>query len=368
MVAGEASGDLLAAATLRALGEDWGAFGVGGPASVAAGLEPLERAEALGLMGLVEVFSGLPRIARVAARLLAEVARRRPDAVLLVDMPDFNLRFGPLVRRVLGASAPIIYLGAPQAWAWRAGRARAMARWVDLLACLFPFEPAFFRSHGVRAEFVGHPRAVEAAQLAPPAQRDRIAILPGSRRSELGRHLPVLAQALPGLAALTPTHHRVLVVAPTLEVDEVARGLGEAALRHVELVREDALEVLRRAELVWTASGTAVTECVVCGAVPVVFYRVHPATYAVARRLVRTEHIAMANLLAGRRLVPELVQDAFTARSLLEATRRLWLDAQGRAEVRAVLSGLAAELAGPSDDGADPGQRVARAITARVRP
>jgi len=363
VVAGESSADLLAARVIERLGRDWTCFGVGGARSQRAGLEVLRPVEALNLVGLSEVLTGLPRVFGVAAQLVAAALAREPDRALLVDLPDFNMGLGPLLARL---GIPVTYLGAPQAWAWREGRARTLAGWVDELACLFPFEPKFFAERGAPARFVGHPRAFELKDaFASEPMRGlgsfgRVALLPGSRRSEIARHAPVLKAALTDLLARHPGLQWTVCVAPTLSVEELRAAFGDVASKLTFHVK-DAAELLAQSDVALVASGTAVTECVILGVPCVTFYAVSALTYGVARRLVRIPHISMANILAGSLLVPELVQSDFTPATLNLAFDEVW---NRRDELRSRFRELARTLL-PDGSPFDPAERVANGIRAR---
>lgn len=334
VIAGEASGDLLASKVLECLGSSWRAWGVGGVRARAQGLDALFPVEAFSLVGLTEVLGAVPRVMASAACLLEAIGHDKPDVALLVDLPDFNCRLGPLLA---AHSVPVVYFGAPQAWAWRPRRAKQMARWVSALACLFPFEPEFFASKGVNARFVGHPRAADAALLASSGS-DAIALMPGSRKGELRAHAPVLAAALPMLRARFPGYRLRMPVAPSLTRGQLEEAFGPA-LEGVELFEGDALEVLASSALALVAAGTAVTECVLMGVPHVVFYRLRPTTYAIARRLVRTPYVAMSNILASSPLVPELLQAAFEPRAVVGACERVLAEAGPIRERLSVLAG-----------------------------
>ena len=355
VLAGVASGDLLAGSVVRALGDEWEVYGVGGrEVRAARGARLRYRSESLGVMGIVEAIPAIPRALSIARGVLREAEETRPDVALLVDMPDFNFLVGP---KLAAMGIPIVYLGAPQAWAWRPWRARQMARWIDVLACLYPFEPAWFGARGLNAEFVGHPRALEAARWRREGEGRDIVLLPGSRRSELKRHLPLLRELIPVLAQRYPDRRLLLPVAPSLTRETVLRGLGAEA-RWVEVVEQDALEVLSSAAVALVASGTAVTECVLMGVPCVVFYRVHPVSYAVARALIRVEHVAMANLLAGERLVAELLQHQAAPWRLLDAVDDIMRSPTRREALRGRLGALAASLSAERGTG----ERVAQIL------
>lgn len=332
LTAGEASGDRLGAALVRALrvrepGLEF--FGVAGPAMRAEGVVPIARVEDLSVMGIVELLGALPRVLGVRRSVLDALASR-PDLWVPIDAPDFNL---PLLPRAAALGVRSVLYGSPQVWAWRAGRARDIAALSAEVLCLLPFEPPWYTQHGGRASFVGHPLA-DAEPLGPPGED--WAVLPGSRRSEIRRLLPDMIDAVRLLRARVPGARVRLPLAPTLRREELE---AVADLAEVELVGSVA-EAVGPARACLVASGSATLELACLGRPMAVCYRVHPLSYAVARLLVRgVRHIALPNLIAGRAVVPELLQ-RFTAAELVDA----WMGAgeaqrAGLAEVRAAVRG-----------------------------
>jgi len=352
VVAGEASGDLHAARVveaLRALGACRVA-GVAGPALRAAGVEPLAAMEDLAVLGFAEIPARLPALLTTRARLLRALSEFSPHAVVLVDYPGFNLRLGPELKR---RGARIFYYIAPQVWAWHAERAQAMARWVDRLAVVFPFEEPLFRAAGVAATFVGHPlmdglkpevdEAIFRAELgATPGQRI-LGLLPGSRAQELERHLKPMLAAARELTHTRPDLIAVLPLAPGLE----PRGLSPAALGGVRLVRGRVHATQAFATACAVASGTATLETALFGTPLAIVYRTGWLNYAIARRVVRLPRIGLPNIVAGADVAPELIQDALTPHRLA-ATLAPWLDdaAVGSAR-RAMLAVVRERLGGP---------------------
>jgi lipid-A-disaccharide synthase len=348
VVAGEASGDSHAAAViraLRALRPEARCFGIGGNALRAAGLEPVADARDLAVMGLAEVVPRLPRILGIFGRLLRAARARRPALALLVDAPDFNLRIARRLRRL---GIPILYYIAPQVWAWRRGRLRLMRRVVDRLAVVFPFEQAFFTEAGIAAAFVGHP-LLDGAAFPSRAEARRIlgvghdgpvlAVLPGSRRTELRRHLAPMVEG--ARRHLGGRGEILLPVASTLDEAQVRAALASSDVRVLPGQSRIALAAADRAVV---ASGTATVEAALAGTPAVVGYRVSPLTWFLARLLVRTPFVAMPNLLARRALFPELLQGALRAPRIAEALD----DVAARAEeIRAGLAEVRASLGGP---------------------
>jgi len=359
--AGEASGDLAAAEVLHALaraGVAYEAYGLGGPALAAAGLAPapgVPAAGALAVVGLWEAVSAVPAAVATVRALAGAAARRRPDAALLVDLPDTNALVAARLARL---GVPVVRYGVPQVWAWRPGRARAVAATAAALAVTLPFEAPWWRAAGVgRVEFVGHPAVQRAhafaAAAAPRAGADaaavRIALLPGSRRREIERHWPVLLGAARLLAAALPSARFVTTAAEPVEME---LPLERAA---------DGLSALHGATLALAASGTVTLEAAALGVPCVVGYRVSPATWTAARALVGVPFVSLPNLLAGHALLPELLQDDFTPAAVAAAARRLLAPDPSLA---ASLADVAARARGP--DGG-PGAAVGALLRAVAR-
>lgn len=318
IVAGEASADLHAAAALkelRRLRPGVRAFGVGGPRLRATeGFEALWPAEEISVMGLGEVLPRLPRILAILRGLGRVAAERRPKAALLVDLPDFNLR---LAARLKKLGVKVVYYVSPQIWAWRQGRARKIAKVVDRMLCILPFEPRFYEGTGVEARFVGHPFAERPPPEEPVAYRralglaearTTVALVPGSRPSELRRIFPAMLGAAERLRARHPDVQFVVPMAPTLPADAFAPYLASHATLEVKLVDGRAEEVVGASDAALVKSGTSTLETAVMLRPMVVVYRLSWLTYLVGRLLVRIAHFALVNILAGRRVVPELLQ------------------------------------------------------------
>jgi lipid-A-disaccharide synthase len=340
--AGEASGDRYAARLVEALRFSFpGAtfFGCAGPHMRRAGVDPVVRSESLSVVGIVEVLHHIPRIFGEFRRLLAAARSRRPDFAILTDSPDFHLRVAARLRKL---DIPVFYLVAPQAWAWRAGRIPHIRRNVSQLHCIFPFEEEFFRQRGVDAVYIGHPLAqwVRPRLERPyflqshglPADRPLVALCPGSRDGEIARHLPVLLEAVSILAQRHPAHF-------VLALPEGAQA--PPASPNVTLVRGETWDAMAHSQLTLAASGTVTIEAALLGAPMVTFYRVNSWTWRLGRPLVRVPFYSMVNLVAGRKVVPELIQDDLTPQSLAAEASRLLensnaIEAQraGLAEVR----------------------------------
>jgi lipid-A-disaccharide synthase len=364
LVAGEASGDLqgaLLARALRAQEPGIDLAGVGGAEMADAGVRILHRSEEMAVTGLWEVLSHLPRLKAILDRLSAELRADPPDALVPIDYPDFNLR---LAARAHASGIPIIYYISPQVWAWRKGRLRTLARLVRRMIVIFPFEEQLYRDHGVPVTYVGHPlvdrvhatagREAFRARLGIGEHERFVGLLPGSRRSEIARILPPMLEARRRLEG----ERRIrwaLALAPGLTMDDLPDGARDEA--DLTILTSGTYDLMAAADLLVTASGTATAEAALLGTPMIVVYRMHPVTWEIARRLVKVPHIAMANLLAGRRLVPELLQGDVNGRRLADEIERLLGDA---ALLRATREGLreAASRLGP---GGAP-ERAAAAI------
>lgn len=383
--AGEASGErygaLLIEALKRRLAKDGGAsfVGMGGPAMTAAGLERVVRAEDMAVMGITEVVRHLPRIYREFRKLRQSLYDRRPDVAVLIDFPDIHFK---LARELHSLGVPVIFFVSPQLWAWKKHRIRLVQKYVDRMLVIFPFEEPFYRERGVTVEFVGHP----LAELPPPeiireefagrndldASKTWIGLLPGSRAKEIRDNLPEMLKAARELAGRYDrgTLEFVLPLAATLNPSqrEFVRKLVEEhgaslALRLVE----DARAALFHARASVVASGTATVEAALIGNPFVVVYRVSPLTYAIAKRVVTVPHVAMVNLIAGKRVVPELIQREFTASNIVRHLESLLPDGPGRQSMMKELADVRGLLLTQADAGSGRGAigRVA-AITLDV--
>ncbi|BDG06045.1 lipid-A-disaccharide synthase [Anaeromyxobacter oryzae] len=371
IVAGEASADLHAARALdelRRMRPDLRAFGVGGPKLRAMGLEVLAPAEDISVMGLVEVLPRIPRILGILRALARAAAERRPRAALLVDLPDFNLR---LAARLKKLGIPVVYYVSPTIWAWRQGRARKIAKVVDRMLCILPFEERFYEGTGVSARFVGHPFAEKPPPSAPDAYRvelglararTTIALVPGSRRSELQRLLPPMLDAAERLKAAHPDAQFVVPVAPTLARAALEPYLAQHAGLEVTLVDGHTEEVVGASDAALVKSGTSTLETALMLRPMVVVYKLSWLSYLVGRLLVRIAHFALVNILAGRGLVPELLQGEANPERMAAEIERLLGDRTARESQLAGLREVRASLGEPG-----AARRVAEEVVGVMR-
>ncbi len=355
--AGDVSGDLHGAALARCLHERHDALelsGLGGRAMAKAGVDLVASSDALAVGGVVEVLraAGAARATRRA--LLDHVETHTPDLVVLIDSGAFNLPLASALRR--RCAAPILYFVAPQVWAWRRGRIRKLSRRVDRLAVILPFEAEHYVGTGLTVDFVGHP-IVDEIGRAPAPTRDEargrldvagwdplFALMPGSRRNEVEAHLPVQLAALARLRSRWPGLGAVIARAPSIERARIAacvEAAPSAIAECVRVVEGDSRDVLRAADVALVKPGTVTTEAMLLGTPMVMIARGHPITAAIVRRLLRVPHMAMPNLVAGRRIVPEYWQAEATPEAVAAAAADL-VEGPGRSaqlEALAVAAG-----------------------------
>ncbi len=358
VIAGEASADMHGAAMLEQLATGSNppaAFGVGGKAMRARGFEAIIGAESFSVAGLTEVILALPAMWWRMRRLVREAKRRRPAVAVLLDLPDFNL---PLARRLKSLGIPVVYYISPQLWAWRRGRIKTIAKYVDRMLCILPFERDLYSDAGVSADFVGHPLVEEVPRpedlnrlsirksLGLPGEESTVvALLPGSRKKEVERHLPLMLATTNELQRHYPQLEAILPVASTVERGLVERLLTEARIDvPTTVVDGQSNEALAAADVALVCSGTSTLQAALLHKPMVIVYRVSFLTYSLLRRLVKVTHIGLVNLIAGRALVPELVQGAFTPSAAATALRRLLSDQPAREKLQRELAELRQSL------------------------
>ena len=370
LAAGEASGDLHGAAVcrgLKGLAPACRLVGMGGARMAAAGMELLVDVTASAVVGGSEAVSRLPVLYRALHRLRAALEEApRPAALVLIDFPEFNLRLARAARRV---GVPVVYFIPPQVWAWRRGRVRTIRRLVSLVLAVFPFEPPFYRLAGVPVAFVGHPlldaladapdRAAARRELGLAAGARVVGLLPGSRREEVARMLPVMGAAAARIRAATPEVQFVLARAPTVEAEAIARHVG--GMTELTMVAGRAHAVLRAADLALVTSGTATLEAALLGTPMVVCYRLSRLSGLAARLLIRVPWISLANLTLGRAVVPELYQASATGERLAEEALRLFQSPGALGAQREAFRELAGRLGEPG-----VGVRAARLVLAEA--
>jgi lipid-A-disaccharide synthase len=355
---------------LQALLPGFEYYGCAGPKLQAAGVEPVVHAGDISVVGLTEVVGHLPRIYGQYRRLLKYARRNRPAAALLTDNPDFNLR---LARHLKRMGVPIFYLVAPQVWAWRQGRVKAIRELVDRLFCLFPFEEPWFRERGVDATYIGHPLAsmVRAAfsrhdflqRHGLPGDPRVLVLLPGSRSGEVERHMPVLLDAVARLRS----RFELTVILATPKGFQTQSALlkfrERMAAQSIQVIENETWDCISHAHLALAASGTVTMEAAMVGTPMVTFYRVNPLSWHAGRRLVKAPFLSMVNLIANEQIVPELIQDEMTAAKVSAAAAELLTSDERMNRMRADLARVRHSLT-PAHD---PLQRAAALIAERLR-
>ncbi len=328
IVAGEASGDLHASEVVRELREldpHLEMFGIGGDLLAREQMTLLHHAREMGIVGLFNVLRHLPMFRRVFNELIEKIAAERPDAVFLVDYPEFNLR---VAKRCKELGLKVVYYISPQLWAWRRGRVRHIAKYVDRMIVIFPFEEEFYKSHDVPVTYVGHPLIEQLAGVRKPARRPdtlRLALLPGSRRMEVRSLLPAMLDAVRILREERPDPHSIdayIIQAPTI-AHEALEAIVQQSGVPVPILAHDRGEGVAAADVTLSSSGTATLESAILGTPVVVMYRLSRATYLLGKRLVSLPHFSLVNIIAGHEVVPELIQEEVNGARIAEEVRKL---------------------------------------------
>jgi lipid-A-disaccharide synthase len=367
--AGEASGDTYGAQLiqgLRSLAPTANFFGMGGSQMRASGCDLLVDAHEVAVVGLVEVVKHLPAIRKRFKQIVTEAARRKPDAAILIDFPDFNLR---LARELHRLGIPVFYFVSPQIWAWRTGRVKQIQQFVRKMIVIFPFEQEFYSRHNVDVTYVGHPlayvpnpeisRSDFAHQHGLAPEKQWIALLPGSRRKEVRLNLPTMLEAARLLQSRGNEFEFVLPLASTLERSWMQQQLSTAKVPlHIT---ENARATMMFSRVSIVASGTATVEATLSGTPFVVVYRLSPLTWTLGRRMVKLDTFAMPNLIVGKRVIPELIQAGFTAEAVVSELERIIPEGTARGEMEQQLSTIRTKLQGSADQGS-PATRTAKVI------
>ena len=361
IVAGEASGDMHGAKlveAMQALDPELFFCGIGGEALRSAGVELHVDAAELAVVGFTEVFVKASAILRGISCAKDMLRRLRPDLLILIDFPEFNLHIAGAAKRY---AIPVLYYISPQIWAWRAGRVKKIKARVDHMAAILPFETEFYARQGVPVTFVGHPlldgeSETDRPRMTTPVSGQKvIGLLPGSRDSEIKRHLPVMLQAADRLHATDEALEFWISVAPGLNRRDIETQIeNHAPLAPCRLVEGGGAAVLGQAQLVIVASGTATLEAAIWGTPMIIIYKLSPISFWLGRLLVRVNHIGLVNLIAGRQMVPELVQAAASAENIAAHVHRMLSDPQSLAALRSELKQIRECLGG-----AGASQRVA---------
>jgi len=355
--AGEASGDRLGAGLARALRRSCPGvelFGMGGPQMAEAGVRLIQDSSEVAVVGFQEVLARLPAIRKAMRLLAAALERERPDLLVPIDFPDFNLRLAARARRV---AVDVVYFVSPQVWAWRRGRVHLIRRLVRRMLVLFPFETPFYEAAGVPVTFVGHPLAESGreprgrtelcAATGLDPEREVVALVPGSRRSEVERLLAPMLAAAALVRRRRPATQSLVTLAPGLSRDWFEAEISRLGGGDVRLHAGDFPEVLSVCRAGAVASGTATLEAAVTGLPMAVVYKMNPISYAIGRALSNLSSVAMPNLVAGRRIVPELIQSGCTPEAISDVLLRFLEHPAEARRVREELKAIRGRLGGP---------------------
>ena len=362
IVAGEPSGDLHASHVvhrLKALCPDVKFFGMGGDQMGKASVELDFHIRDSAVMGFADVITVLPTFLRKQVHLKRRIREERPDVLLLVDFAEFNM---PLAKYARSQEVPVVYYIPPKAWAWRAGRARQLAKWADVVAAIFPFEAEFYRNAGANAEFVGHP-LVDFAQtpLSMHEARKRlgldetaqaqdapvIGLMPGSRRSEIRHILPVMLRAAANIAKVYPNAQWILPLAPGISHDLIAKcqqELVDIGVPPIKIVEEMTYPAMRAATLLLVTSGTATLEAACIGTPMIVLFRTTSLNWHIVTSLTPLTRSGLPNLIAGHDIVPELLQTDLTPTALTELALEFLQNPERREAQQKALRAVSAQL------------------------
>ena len=356
LCAGEASGDLHGANLMKAMLEiqpNAKFVGVGGPKMRTMGLRCLVKSEDLMVVGFVEVFKNFKRIKAIFEQVAQAVIDRKVDAFIPIDYPDFNLR---LSKRVKAHGVKVIYYVCPQIWAWRKGRSKFIEKYVDVLLCIFPFEKKYFSSSSLQLEFIGHPLCDEidlgSVKVMPDKGTGKLAIMPGSRYSELDYHLPAMREFFLEFHRRWPNVKLEIPCAQTLTIRELEDRIGCEVLDQLNGVLHitdpgKSEEVLESADAALIASGTSTLQGVLTNIPLSLFYRLHPFTFWLGKKLIKLTYVGLANLVAEREVCKEYLQNEMTAENLIAEAERLMWDANVREKMMADYKEIQASLGGP---------------------
>jgi len=380
IVTGEASGDHHGALVLQALQErfpDVRCCGIGGDELQRSGMRLLQHNRDLAVVGVVEVLAHAPHILRAFRVLRRQIRTAPPDLIIFIDYPDFNLRMAAYASR---RGVPVLYYISPQIWAWRQGRAKKIARIVDTMAVIFPFEVPFYKNVGLDARFVGHPLMDRQPELLARSDALRrfgladtwpiVGLLPGSRAGEIKRLLPAMVGAAAHIHKRYPDAQFIIPAAPGLDPDTIAAAT-QGLQAPVRVIPGDFYNAVNSCDLALVTSGTATLQTALLEKPMIIVYRISPLTYFVGRMLIRVPCIGLANIVAGTKIVPELIQHEATAERIAEETLALLNDTRRRSDMQRQLAAVKQALGGPGASGrvaglADEMLRRRNANTTRI--
>lgn len=357
IIAGEASGDLHGAELVKAIRKrdcSLSFSGIGGEKLKEAGIHILAEASTLSVVGITEVFSKLPGIFKGMTAVKNFLRSRRPDLLILIDFPDFNLHIAATANRL---NIPVLYYISPQIWAWRRGRVKKIRKRVSHIAVILPFEAGFYRKHRVPASYVGHPLLDRTGYVSDSARcASRIGFLPGSREGEIARHLPLMLEAANILSRQRGDMEFLISLAPSVKREFAEKIISQFSFLtpHFSFVA-GAEKIFETCSAAVAASGTVTLQAALAGLPTVIVYKVSPLSYLAGRAMIKVKHIALVNLIAGREIVPELIQDKASPENIAAAVLKMSDDPQRLEQMRRELTGIRNMLgsAGASERVAD---------------
>jgi lipid-A-disaccharide synthase len=349
MVAGEASGDLHGSHLVKemlSLDPTLQFYGVGGKKMKNEGVELIADSKEMAVVGITEVLLKLKRIYQIYRKLKNSLTSNSPSLVILIDYPDFNLRFA---REAKKKNIPIVYYISPQVWAWRKGRIKKIGRLIKKMIVIFPFEKKIYEEAQIDVDFVGHPlldairsqfsREEAFQQFSLSSEVTTIGLLPGSRMNEVKRHLPPMIEAIPLISKQINPVQFIIPVAPGLDLGEVQNLVGSKR-ENIRVVENNIYDVMRISDVVIVASGTATIEAAIMGAPMIVVYRVSPLTYLLGKMLIKVKNIGMVNIIAGKTVVPELIQKDVTPEKITSAVVQILENPSKQEEIKKELNSL----------------------------
>jgi lipid-A-disaccharide synthase len=349
MVAGEASGDLHGSHLVKemlSLDPTLQFYGVGGKKMKNEGVELIADSKEMAVVGITEVLLKLKRIYQIYRKLKNSLTSNSPSLVILIDYPDFNLRFA---REAKKKNIPIVYYISPQVWAWRKGRIKKIGRLIKKMIVIFPFEKKIYEEAQIDVDFVGHPlldairsqfsREEAFQQFSLSSGVTTIGLLPGSRMNEVKRHLPPMIEAIPLISKQINPVQFIIPVAPGLDLGEVQNLVGSKR-ENIRVVENNIYDVMRISDVVIVASGTATIEAAIMGAPMIVVYRVSPLTYLLGKMLIKVKNIGMVNIIAGKTVVPELIQKDVTPEKITSAVVQILENPSKQEEIKKELNSL----------------------------
>lgn len=352
VVAGENSGEKYGAGLIhefKKIQPSLSFFGIGGKKMAEEGIEILFPTEELAVVGGIEILSHLPRIKKIFDRITKEIKSRKPKAAVLIDSPDFNLRLAKKLRKL---DVPVLYYISPTVWAWRKGRLKAIKKTVDKMLLIFPFEEAIYKERGIDCSYVGHPLKERVKislskeefykKYGLNSQKKLITLLPGSRKSELKYHMPVLLKALERIKKEYEPQF-VLVLAESLDKDFLLRFISPR-FEDLKILTEHGYEAMAFSDLVLSACGTANLETALLETPLISFYRISPLTYFLGVKFVKIKNYSIVNILAGRQIVPELIEHRFTPENIFEEVKKILENEELRSEIKANFRQIKARL------------------------